>query len=207
MAGEFDSTTVIDQLLPTLHADTRAHLYFWTEADLIAYMDESLKKLASTAAIFIERDATTTTVPATATYPLPTRQLSTLHISLGTSALRPGTAAELEARDPQWQTTPGTPDHWYQDTIGIESVGLAPVPTTAAALPMICSVTPLDLDVAKANTLVQAPAPLKGYLTFSVIGTCYRKEGESEQPDLAQHCKARIDLYDKLLQHLYGEGI
>jgi len=207
MAGEFDSTTVIDQLLPTLHADTRAHLYFWTEADLIAYMNESLQKLASTAMLFVERDATTTTVPATATYPLPTRQLSTLHISLGSSALRPGTAAELEARDPQWQTTAGTPDHWYQDTIGLDSVGLAPVPTAAVALPMICSVTLLDLDVAKANTLVQAPAPLKGYLAFSVIARAYGRESETEQPDLAQHATARMKLYEAALTKYFGPGL
>jgi len=41
MSGEFDSQQVISELLPTLHADTRAHLYFWTEADLIQWCDEA----------------------------------------------------------------------------------------------------------------------------------------------------------------------
>jgi len=166
-----------------------------------------MKRLADEAMVFVERDTSQTTAPGTSSYPLPTRQISTLHLSLGSSALRPGTAAELGARDELWQTTPGTPDHWYQDTIGLESVALAPVPTTAVALPMICSVTPLDLDVAKANTLVQAPAPLKGYLAFAVLARAYGRESETEQRDLADHAKARIDLYHALFKKYYGEGV
>lgn len=46
MAGEIQTTGVIDQLLPSLHADSRANLYFWSEADLIQWMDEALKGLA-----------------------------------------------------------------------------------------------------------------------------------------------------------------
>jgi len=207
MSGEFDSQQVITELLPTLHSDTRAHLNWWTEGDLIQWMDEALKRLASEAAIFIERDTSQTTAGGTATYPLPSRQLATLHISAGTSPLRPATAIELEARDPAYRTTAGTPDHWYQDTIGLESVGLAPVPSAAVALPMVCSVFPLELDAAKANTLVQAPAPVKGYLAMAVIARAYGRESETEQPDLAQHAVSRMKLYEAAFQKYYGEGL
>jgi len=207
MSGEFDSQQVITELLPTLHADTRAHLYFWSEADLIQWCDEALKRLADEAMVFVERDTSQTTAGGTAIYPLPSRQLATIHISAGTSSLRPATAIELEARDPAYATAPGTPDHWYQDTIGLDSVGLAPVPTTAVALPLICVVYPLDLDVAKVNTLVQAPAPLKGYLAFAVIARAYGRESETEQPDLAQHATARLKLYEAALVKYFGPGL
>lgn len=208
MAGEIDTQAVITSLLPALHSDTRAHLNFWSEADLIQWIDEGLKKLARTAGIFAERDVSTTTAAGTATYPLPSRHLSTLHISYGSTSLRPAAMVELEARDEGFQSTPGQPTHWYEDKLGLGTVGLSPVPSDAGiTVPVVMNCAPLDIDAAKMNTLVQAPAPLKGYLSFAVLAEAYGREGESEQPDLAAHCRSRVQLYDQLLQHYYGPGL
>jgi hypothetical protein len=202
-----DTQDIIDELLPTLHADSRALLTWWTEADLIAWIDESLKHLSNSAMLFVERDTTSTTAIGTATYPLPNRQISTIHVSYNHSALRPGTVAELGARDEQFQTTQGDPTHWYQDTIGLDSIGLAPVPSSEAELDLICAVTPLEVDTAKVNTLVEAPTPLKSYLAFSILARAYGRESECEEPELARHCQARIELMDQLFEHYYGESI
>ena len=207
MAGEIDTQAVISDLLPSLHSDSRAHLNFWTESDLIRWIDETVKRLARKAMIFVERDTSTTTAAGTATYPLPTRHLATLHASYGTTPLRPAAMVELEARDDAFQTTTRTPDHWYEDKLGPGTIGLAPVPPDIVNLPIVMSCVPPDVDVAKSNTLLQAPAPLKGYLAFSVLAAAYGEEGESEQPDLAQHCRARIQMYDQILQQYYGPGV
>jgi hypothetical protein len=117
---------------------------------------------------------------------------------------------ELESRDPAFQTTPATadapPDHWYEDDIGITAVGIAPVPATAVALPMICSMYPPDIDVGGLNVLLQAPAPVAGYLAFFVLAKAYGREGESENPDLAQHCAARVKMYEQIFEKYYGKG-
>jgi hypothetical protein len=44
------------------------------------------------------------------------------------------------------------------------------------------------------------------YLSFYVLGKCYSKESETEQPDLSQHCQAKVALLEQVFQHLWGEG-
>ena len=207
MAGEINTTTLIANLLPDLHSDSLAHLNFWSGSDLIQWCDEAVKRLARACMIFCERDTSITTAGGTATYSLPTRHIATIHASYGTSALRPAAQIDLESRDPAYQTTAGPPDHWYEDKLGTSTIGLAPVPTVAVSVPLLISAAPSDLDVGQLNVLVQAPAPLKGYLAFSVLAAAYGREGESEQPDLAQHCAERVRMFQQILSHYYGAGL
>jgi len=206
ITGSIDTVAVIDELLPSLHADTRANLVYWTEADLINWMDEGLKRLARLCGVFIERDTSISTVNGTGVYALPERQDTTLYVSFGTTPLRPAAMIELEMRSATFQTDSGTPDHWYEDAQGW-NVGITPVPTTAVSLPLIMACWPPTLDVSKVNTLVQAPAPLAGYLTMYVLAKAYGREGESEMPDVAQHCQARCEMYEGIFEHYYGAGL
>jgi hypothetical protein len=206
MAGEIQTTAVLDQLLPDLHSDSYANLTFWTQAQLINFMDEAAKQLSRNTMLFVERDTSKTTANATGTYALPSRHNATLHVSYGSTPLRPGTTIEMEARDPAWQTTPGTPDHWYEDDMNVTSIALAPVPTSASPLPMICSMYPPDLDTGQVNTLLQAPAPVAIYLSYYVLARCYGKESESEESDVSQHAAAKVALLEQVFAHLWGEG-
>ncbi len=136
--GSIDTTQVIDELLPSLHATSRANLYPWSEADLIQWMDEALKRLARLVCVFVGRQADSLTVPGTASYALPTQHIATLHVSYGTTPLAPANMLELEARDPAFLTTPGTPDHWYEDLIGLATVALSPVPDRGQTARAVC---------------------------------------------------------------------
>jgi hypothetical protein len=206
MAGEINTTAVIAGLLPALHADSVANLTFWSQADLVNWMDEGLKRLARVAGVFVERDTSITTANGTATYALPERQDTTLYVSLGTAPLRPASMLELEMRDSGFQSTPGTPDHWYEDGQGW-NIGLSPVPTGAATVAMIMAAWPPTLDTGQVNTLVQAPAPLAGYLTMYTLAKAYGREGESEMPDVARHCAGRCEMYEQIFQKYYGAGL
>jgi hypothetical protein len=206
MAGEVDSQAVITTLLPSLHSDSRANLTFWTESDLINWMDEALKRLGRVAGVFVERDTSITTVNGTADYALPQRHHATLHASYGSTALRPASMLELEMRDPDFQTTTGSPDHWYEDGQGF-NIALSPVPNAAVNLPLIMTAWPPALDTAKANTLVQAPAPIAPYLFFYALGKAYERESEVEMQDLAQHCLGQCELLEKAFEKYYGAGL
>jgi hypothetical protein len=205
-AGGVDISQVIDQALWDLHAASRADLVFWTEAQLIQWLDEAVKRLASVACVFVGRFTGVLTVDGQAAYAHPPQHVSTLHVSLGTTALRPAATLELEAKDPAYQTTEGTPTHWYEDLLGLGSLGLAPVPDTSdLTIRQIYEGWPAALD--PGQTMVAAPAPLKGYLGFYLLSEAYGIEGEMESPDIAAHCRGRLDLYHALLQHYYGKGI
>lgn len=216
--GGLDTTQVIDGLLWTLHAGSRADLVFWTEADLIQWMDEALKRLARIACVFVGRDASITSRNGQATYTLPDRHISTLHVSYSsvnanaTTPLRPASTMELEALDDSYQTTAVTngevPKRWYEDLQGATIVGLAPVPDTDDdPIPIIYEGYPDTLDAGRQNTLVAAPPPVKGYLAMCVLAECYGRESEIESPDIAAHCRGRVAMYEQIFQSYYGEGM
>jgi hypothetical protein len=206
--GSLDTTAVIDGLLWTLHAGSRADLTFWSEGDLIQWMDEALKRLSRVACVFVGRDASILTVETQATYTLPARHIATLHMSHVTTPMRPAGTMELEALDTAYQTTAGTPARWYQDLQGAVTVGLAPVPDTSdEALPIIYEGYPDTLDAGKQNTLVAAPPPLKGYLAMCVLAEAYGRESEIESPDIAAHCRGRVALYEQIFTSYYGAGV
>ena len=66
---------------------------------------------------------------------------------------------------------------------------------------------PPTLDTGLANVLVQAPGPLAAYLTMYVLAKAYGREGESEMPDVAQHCQARCQMYEEIFFKYYGSGL
>lgn len=160
MAGEINTQTVLTNLLPDLHATSFASMNFWTESSLIQWTDQAVKRLAVAAMVWIARDSSIETVIGTAIYALADDAIETVHISLATTPLRAAAVMDLEARDESFQSTAGTPDHWYEDDLMLGTVGLCPVPVAAAAVNTINKVDPPDVDVALVNTLVQAPAPL-----------------------------------------------
>lgn len=200
-----DVDQVIEECLPSLHAATRADLVFWTAGNLLEWADEALKRLAMIAGVFVTR-ATTLTVPTHGTYTSPDRHISTLHVSLDSTPLRPAGTVELEARDTNYLTTPGTPDHWYQDLLGMDVIGLVPVPNQESSLATIYEAWPSTVDAGGQNTSVPAPAPLKGYLAMYLLAEAYGREGEMEMPDVAAHCRGRLDLYHQIFQTYYGKG-
>lgn len=205
-SGNLDTTQVIDELLPSLHAAARKDLTWWTEGDLIQWMDESLKRLSRVACVFAGRAASTLTVPGQAAYALPPQHIATLEMSYAATSLNPANQLELEARDPNYATAPGAPDSWYQDLLGGAVVALAPVPDEEQPLGQIYAGWPPALDAGKQQTLVAAPAPLKGYLAMCALKEAYGREGEAEAPDIAQHCEARMAMYEQIFQAYYGKG-
>lgn len=206
--GSLDTTQVIDDLLPSLHAGSRADLVFWSGGDLIQWMDEALKRLSRVACVFVGRSADILSVASQAAYSLPDRHVATLHMSYLATPMRPAGTLELEMRDPAYQTTAGTPDHWYQDLQGGATFGVAPVPDTSDdAMPIIYEGYPETLDAGQQNTLVAAPPPLKGYLAMCVLEQAYGREGELEMPDVAAHCRARREMYESIFAGYYGMGM
>jgi hypothetical protein len=213
--GSLDTTQVIDGLLWTLHAGSRADLVFWTEGDLIQWMDEALKRLARVACVFVGRDESLVSISEQATYTLPDRHIATLHVSYTDLAahaapapLRPSGTMELEALDEDYQTTRGIPQRWYEDLQGATTIGLAPVPDADDdPIPIIYVGYPDTLDAGRQNTLVAAPPPIKGYLAMCVLAEAYGRESEIESPDIAAHCRGRMAMYEQIFTAYYGAGM
>ena len=206
-----DTQALITELLPALNADSRSQLLSWTQDHLEQWIDDGLKRLARYAAVWVERDTSNTTANGTAEYSLPARHIATLHASYGTRPLRPASSIELEMRNPSYRTAAATADlppaYWYEDLEGGSLIGVTPVPIARVSLPLVCTMWPPAIDTAEVNTTVEAPQPLAGYLAMCVLAKAYGRESEMEMPDAAQHCEARLELYEHVFQHLYGPGL
>lgn len=203
-SGGIDIGQILDEALWSLHASSRADLVFWTEAELIQFLDYSVRRLATKVAVFIGR-STGVTIASTAAVALPTEHIATIHVSVNGVSIRPACTMELEARDEDYLTTEGTPDAWYEDLLGSGVIGLAPVPDAVYTMTEIYSGWQPQLD--KLQPLVAGPPPLKAYLTMCLLAECYGKEGEMEMPDVAAHCRGRVAMYEEMMQAYYGAAL
>lgn len=209
MTGDIDTTEVLADILPSLHAASTSDsdLYWWKLTDLIEFMDEALKRLARKAGVFVKRSTSVTSAVGAPTYSLPADHVAILHVTYGTEPLRPSGTLELESRDSDYRSTQGTPDHWYLDQLGDYTMGLSPVPNHAGdTVPIIYTAIAAELDDAQLNTLVTAPTPIKGYLAMCILAEAYGRESEMEMQDLSQHCKGRIAMYEAMMASYYGSG-
>lgn len=204
-AGGVDIGQVLDEALWSLHAGSRADLTFWTEAQLIQFLDYAVRRLATIAGVFIGRDDSGRTVAGTATLALPIDHISTLHVTVNGESLRGASTMELEARDEAYLTTQGPPDAWYEDLLGNGVLGLAPVPDDIYVVAEIYVGWQPQLDLQQ--SMVSGPPPLKGYLAMCLLAEAYGKEGEAEMPDVAAHCRGRMEMYHQMFQTYYGAGM
>ncbi len=104
-----------------------------------------------------------------------------------------------------WAVHKGTPDAWYEDLLGSNVLGLAPVPDDVFTIAEIYEGWQPQLD--KMQPLVAGPGPLKAYLTMCLLAEAYGKEGEAEMPDVAAHCRGRMEMYEQMMQAYYGAAL
>lgn len=196
--------TITDFLLPVLHSDSYVNLVFWTECELIQWVDAAVKRLARMIGLFVGRSIDTNTANGTATYSLPSQHISTLHVSYNATPLRAANTAELEARDPSYATTVAQPERWYQDTLGAATIGLAPVANAVAALWIIYHGWPQTVDCGLSHTTIPLPWCLEGAIELYVIAQAYSKEGDAYAPDIAKQAANLADLYEQTALAYWG---
>lgn len=198
---------VLDDLLPLLQAEDYSGLVYWTESELYQLTDEAAKRLARAVGCFVERDASTALVVGTAAYAMPARHLSTLHLSLGSMALRARTANELEALDGAWvETASATIAAWIQDQIGTEQYRLYPTPASGASgnLALIFHRYPAEITVSAA--VIQAPACIREYFTFAVLGEARGMESKAAMPEVADWCGSMVAMMEQVFGEYWGRA-
>ncbi len=192
----------LDQLYPLLAASGSADLDFWTDAQLLAWLNAGLARLARSAAVFVERDTSITVAAGTASYTLPTPHLSTLHVSLGGSLLRPVSAAELEALSATWQTDVGTPTRYWQDSgLGTASIGLYPKPIATGTLAVVEHELP---DTLTAGSSLPLPEPLADFAFFYALAEARAIESDGAMPETAEICRQLASFIEQMARDYWG---
>lgn len=190
-----------DQIFTALGASAAADLVFWTAQDLYDWLNEALKQLARRCGLFVERDTSISLVASTASYTLPARHLSTLHVAVDGSGLRPATVAEVEALDADWLNTEDTPARYLQDVAGLASIRIYPTPDDTGTLQLVMHRYPADL--AGGGTL-PLPDMLSDLLVDIVIGEARGVEGDGAMPEVAEVCREEAKLYEAVCARYWG---
>jgi len=197
-----DFRDLLADLYPMLGAQSEADLVFWDQAELYRLFDESAKRLAAIAGLFVERDNSLASAAGTRTYTLPARHVSTIQVTLGAVVLRAATVGELEARDTAWRTGSGTPTRWYADGEGLAAIALYKVPTGVAILHIIEHEFPTT--IAAATPTLSAPSPVGDYFTLRALGEARGRESDGAMPEVAAHCRERARLYEEMFKAYWG---
>lgn len=198
-------TPMLIDLLPLLHAEDYSALVYWSEGEMYQLTDEAAKRLARSMGGFVERDASTALVVGTSSYAMPARHLSTLHLSLGSLALRARSANELEALDGTWvETASATIAAWVQDQIGTETFRVYPTPASGASgnCALIFHRYPAEVTVSAA--VIQAPVCVREYFTFAVLGEARGMESKAAMPEVAAWCVEMTKLLENVFRGYWG---
>jgi hypothetical protein len=203
-----NAATVIAELLPALNTVAIADLTFWTKTELYGYADEAVKRLARSVGLFVERDAATAIIPGTATYSLPTRHISTVHVSLGGRALQPAAIQDLEALDDVWPATEDEePTHYVQDGAGCEQLTLYPKLAVGASGNIAVIHRQYLATVTEASPAFSAPEAVREYLTFRMLESARSKESKAAMPEVAAWAGQMAGLCEQAAQAYWGEAL
>ena len=203
--------SVIDHLLPMLHASSRADLIApWSDASLTRQANDGLREHARTAGTFVTRNATfITLIQGVIYYALPADLLDVIRVALDGTALVASSTSELEMKDEGFQYTQGPPTDWYLDHGEYHMIGVYPVPDAASAgkhLDLIYHRAPCSFDEAHVTTTLDAPLILGDLLELRALSESYALEGDMRMVETAQTVKQLIDqLYRPGFLRFYGQ--
>lgn len=193
------------EVYPCLNADDAASLIHWTEAELIEWANQGQRDLARRFSMWVERDTTNTTADGTASYTLPTRHLSTIHVTLGGASLRAASVRELEALSAAWTTDDCTgaavPSHYCQDVAGTTAIRLYKIPGTVATLAILHHEYPADLA---SGSNPDMPDPVADWLFFRMVAEARAKESDGSMPEAAKFCRDVMGVYESAFAGYWG---
>jgi len=194
-----------------LHAETRAALVAWTDAELVRWFNDGLHEAVRTAGLFVVRNnAFITLSQGVVYYALPGDLLDVIRVALDNVALIPSSTSELDMLDEGFQYTQGPPTHWYLDRGEFHQIGFYPVPDAATAgsqIDLIYHKTPCVFDEGHTADTLDAPLILGDALELRTLAEAYKCESDFQCPEIAQVAKQAIEqLYRPSFTDLFGKS-
>lgn len=194
---------VLADILPALGATSLGDLDWATSTELYQWADEAVKRLSHRCGVFVEWNQATASVAGTPQYPVPAGHIDTIHVTLGTLALRATTVAELEALDGTWAASQGAVTRFSMDADGTGYITLYQIPmTTGTPLTWIFHQFP-PVEISEGAT-VDVPSPMGDYLAYAMVGEARRKESDRAMPEVAEHCDQMTALMEEVACAYWG---
>jgi len=198
----------LTEVYACLNSEDSANLIHWTQTELIVWANQGQLDLARRFGMWVERDATNTTGAGASSYTLPTRHLSTIHVTLGGRSLRAANVRELEALSATWGTDACTgtvtPKHYCQDEMGTTTIRLVKIPNSAESLAILHHEYPVDLAAASQPDM---PNVVADWLFFRMIAEARGKESDGSMPEATKFCRDVQGIYEQTFAGYWGVRI
>lgn len=180
----------------------------WISTDeLYEHADEAVKKIAYNSGVFITLDTSVDVTAGTGVYALPATHVYTLAAALLAElgpprVLRITPVRDLWALDGSWPATPGASTRCSMDAGSVGTITLYPLPIENAELQQVCEEFPGQVE--DGASTVALPTVLQDYLSYAMLAGARGKESEAAMPEMAAHYRERMDLYEQIIEHLWG---
>lgn len=195
---------VLADILPALGATSLVDLDWASSTELYQWADEAVKRLSHRCGVFVEYSFATLTGAGISQYPVPAGHIDTIHVTLGSLALRATTVAELEALDGQWAASQGVVTRFSMDADGTGFITLYQIPmTTGTTLTWIFHQFPAAIVQ---GSTVDVPSPMGDYMAYAMVGEARRKESDRAMPEVAEHCDQMMGLMEEVACAYWGPG-
>jgi hypothetical protein len=200
-----DLANTITNILPTLGATSLADLDWCTQAELFQWADEAAKRLSHRIGVFVARDTSTKLTAGTAVYPTPTGHVDTIHVTVvPTTKLLPSSVQELASLDSTWPATSGPATRYSMDGGGNGTILVYAIPTAAGVLAVIMHEYLPQIQAGA--SAIPVCSPVADYFGYTMLAGARRKESDHTMADMADHFDQRVEMYEKVLTHYFGEG-
>jgi hypothetical protein len=193
--------------------DSQASEAWVSSAELYQFVDDALKHLSYQAGIFVGLDTSVAVAAGTAVYVLPASHVFTIFawvapqagVGGSNQALRATPVGSLFALDETWATTTGEARRYSLDAGSVGTVTVYPIPLNSGTLNQICQEFPGTVS-AGAPQVATLPSVLQDYLTYAMLAGARGKESDYALPEMAAHFRERMELYERIIEHLWGQG-
>jgi hypothetical protein len=200
-----DLANTITNILPALGATSLADLDWCTQAELFQWADEAAKRLSHRVGVFVTRDTSTNLEIGTAVYPTPTGHVDTIHVTVAPAAkLLPSSVQELASLDSTWPATAGPLTRYSMDGGGNGTILVYAIPAAAGVLAIIMHQFLPQIEAGA--SAIPVSTPVADYFGYTMLAGARRKESDHTMADMADHFDQRVEMYEKVLTHYFGEG-
>lgn len=172
--------------------------------ELFQYADDAAKRLAYLSGVFLAWDASITVIASTATYNLPASHVFTVAAWLGTTGLRITPVRDLWALDGNWPATTGPATRCSLDAGAVGILTLYPNPTAGGTLGQVCQEFPPTIQAG--NSALALSPILQDYFSYAMLAGARGRESDYAQPEMAEHYRQRMALYEQIIHDLWGPG-
>ncbi len=203
-----DAAQIILNLVPALGFQSLADLEasdWLQDVELYQWADEASQRLAHQAGVFAEWDNSATAVSLTSVYPAPVNFVNLVALYYAGAKLRETNVAELAALDANWPATGGTPIRASIDAGNLGTFTLYPMPTSSGAVILALFDKYLPTISAAASAL-PISSPAQDYFAYHMLAEARGKESEASMPDMAQHFRKRVQMFEEIFAKYYGGG-